>query len=665
MSTVTEHRLDCDLLVAGGGMAGVCCALAAARLGTRVILVQDRAMLGGNASSEIRMHIVGATGLHAGLPLVLEPREGGLIEEIRLELAVRNPQRSAALMDLTLYEFCRAEPNLTLLLNTTVVAARVTAGRITDVTAERPSTEDRFVITAKSFADCTGDGRLALEAGAPFMRGREAADAHGETLAPAAADAKTLGSTILFQAKRHDRPMPYTPPPWVRRFTPADFKFRPFGKGGSDLGLEYGYWWLEWGGHLDTIKDNERIRDELLAIALGIWNHIKNESGLDAAHWALEWIGFLPGKRESRRFIGQHVLTEGDLFTSRAFPDAIAYGGWPIDTHPPEGVDAPDEPPCTQNHLPHLYDIPLRACVASTLRNLFFAGRNISATHIAFASTRVMATCAVIGQGVGTAAALALRAGVEPAAIAADGALVRQIQQRLLRDDAYLIGLPRADADDIACHATVLATSAQSGGEPALVLSAQTRTVHGLPLVSEGGAPSPPRPSIGADGAAPSDSNRPANQWENVLKELETGRTQALYTSAPPERAAPGTHRWMSDPAAGLPATLELRWAAPVTIREVQFIFDTGLHRFLTLSQADGYTARMLWGRPQPETVRDYRLEAETDAGWQLVHREAGNYQRRRVHRLAAVVTARALRLVVEAAHGLDHARVCEVRVYS
>jgi hypothetical protein len=447
----------------------------------------------------------------------------------------------------------------------------------------------------------------------------------------------------MFQARKHDRPMPFVPPPWVRRFAPADFKFRPFGKGGSDLGLEYGYWWLEWGGQLDTIKDNERIRDELLAIALGVWHHIKNESGLDASHWALEWIGFVPGKRESRRFIGQHVLTENDLFASRAFPDAIAFGGWPIDTHPPEGVDASGEPPCTQNHLPHLYDIPLRSCVAATLRNLFFAGRNISATHIAFASTRVMATCAAIGQGVGTAAALALRTGVEPAAIATDRALVGQIQQRLLRDDAYLIGVPRADPDDFAPHATVTASSAQPGGDPALVLSAQTRAVHG--------------PATTGPAAA-------RNQWEDVLKEIETGHARALYTSAPPGRAALGTHRWMSDPAAGFPAMLELRWPTPVTIREIQLIFDTGLHRFLTLSQADGYTARMMWGRPQPETVRDYRLEVATPAGWQLVHAERGNYQRRRVHRLAATVTAHALRVVVEAAHGLDHARVCEVRVY-
>ena len=261
------------------------------------------------------------------------------------------------------------------------------------------------------------------------MRGREGRNAFGEKLAPDRGDGKTLGSTILFQARKHDHAMPYVAPAWVRRFQADDFKLRPFGKSGSDLGLEYGYWWIEWGGCLDTLKDNERIRDELLAITLGVWNYIKNESGLDVSHWALDWIGFVPGKRESRRFTGRHVLTENDLFASRVFPDAIAYGGWPIDTHPPEGVDAPAEAPCMQNHLPWLYDIPLRSCVAATLRNLVFAGRNISATHLAFASTRVMATCAVIGQGVGTAAALALQAKVDPAAMADDAKLTGRLQQ--------------------------------------------------------------------------------------------------------------------------------------------------------------------------------------------------------------------------------------------
>jgi hypothetical protein len=532
-----------------------------------------------------------------------------------------------------------------LLLNTTVTAAAVVDGRIREVVAERPGTEERFTIAARMFADCTGDGRLGVEAGVPFRRGREGREEFDERLAPEKGDACTLGSTILFQARRHERPMPYAAPPWVRRFKAEDFALRPFGKSGSDLGLEYGYWWIEWGGTLDTIKDGERIRDELLAITLGVWNHIKNESGLDAAHWALEWIGFVPGKRESRRLVGQHTLAEGDVLQSRAFADAIAYGGWPIDTHPPAGVDAPAEPPCTQHHLPWLYDIPLRCCVAAKVRNLFFAGRNLSATHLAFASTRVMATCAAVGQGVGTAAALALRAGIEPAAIADDPALMRRVQQRLLRDDAYLIGVARDDAADLAMQAIVRASSAQPGGGPEWVLSRQTRAVQGPGL--EG-------PAVEIAG----------NRWQAVLAEIADGTVRPAYTCAPPDRAYPGVHRWLSDGAAGLPAWLELRWPSLVAVREVQLVFDTGLHRFLTLSPADGYTRRMQWGAPQPETVRDYRLEVQGEAGWVVWHEETGNYQRRRVHQRATASLVSAVRLVVTATHGLDHARVCEVRVY-
>lgn len=616
----SPRELSCDVLVAGGGIAGVCCALAAARLGARVILCQDRAVLGGNASSEVRMHIVGATGLTGGAPLAAELREGGIVEELRLELAVQNPQRAPALMDLVLYDKCRREPNLTLLLNTTVDGAETEGGRVRAVTATRASTEDRFRITAKSSVDCTGDGRLGAEAGAAFRQGREGRDEFGEKLAVASADACTLGSTLLLQARKHDRPMPFVAPPWVRRFTAEDLKLRPYGRPGYDLGLEYGYWWAEWGGCLDTLKDNERIRDELVAITLGVWNHIKNESDLapTAANWALEWIGFLPGKRESRRFVGRHVLCEADVFQSRPQPDAIAFGGWPVDLHPPGGVDARDLPPCDQHHLPHLFDIPLRSCLAREFDNLLFAGRNFSATHVAFASTRVMATCGVVGQGVGTAVALALQAGVAPAEIPERPDLLKAVQQQLLRDDCYLIGVENRDARDLVRQAQrIRASSAQAGGEPELIRSGQTRAVHGV---------------------------------EGLI-------------CAPPDRARPGLHRWMSDPAAGLPAWVEVQWAAPMEVGCVEIVFDTGLHRLLTLSQADGYTAKMLWGRPQPETVRDYRLEASISGQWVEIATVTGNYQRRRVHALAPRKVD-AVRISVSATNGLDHARICEVRCY-
>ena len=615
-------ELSCDLLVAGGGIAGVCCALAAARLGVRVILCQDRSVLGGNASSEVRMHMVGATGLTGGEPLSAELREGGLVEEIRLDLAVHNPQRSPALMDLLLYDKCRREPNLTLLLNTTVDGAEVAGSRVQAVRATRASTEERFRISATSFVDCTGDGRLGVEAGAGFRHGREGQAEFGEQLAVAQPDEKTLGSTILLQARKHDRPMPFVAPPWVRRFRREDFRLRPFGRPGFDLGLEYGYWWAEWGGCLDTVKDNERIRDELLAITLGVWNHIKNESELapTAANWALEWIGFLPGKRESRRFVGRHVLCEGDLFQSRPFADAIAFGGWPVDLHPPGGVDATTLPPCDQHHLPHLYDVPLRACLAREFDNLLFAGRNISATHVAFASTRVMATCGVIGQGVGTAAAVALRAGIVPAELPNRPELMQAVQQQLLRDECYLIGVENLDVHDLVRRAEHCgASSAQAGAGAELIRSGQTRSVHGT--------------------------------GEGIC--------------APPQRARPGNHRWMSEPSAGLPAWIEVRWTKPVEVGAVVLVFDTGLHRLLTLSQADGYTAKMRWGQAQPETVRDYRVECDVRGQWECFAEVKGNHQRRRIHSLATPWTVMAIRVVVTATNGLDHARLCEIRCYA
>lgn len=346
------------------------------------------------------MHIVGADGGRQGSPLEMEAREGGIIEEIRLETAVRNPQRAASMLDLVFYEKCRAEPDLTLLLNTTLTGVELDGDRVTRAVAEKPGTEERFNLEAKVFVDCTGDGRLAAEAGVPFTHGREDKKAHGEEGAREIADHQTLGSTLLFEARKHDRPMPFIPPPWVRQFTPEELRLRlRLNPNQVDAGLEYGFWWVEWGGQIDTIQDNDQIRDELLAIILGVWDYVKNSGNVpETDNWALDWFGFVPGKRESRRFHGHHQLTEGDVLACREFPYANAYGGWPLDLHPPSGVDATDEPPCTKRDVPHVYDIPLSSCFAGNRSNVLFAGRNI-------ASTRVMATGATIGEGVGGAAA--------------------------------------------------------------------------------------------------------------------------------------------------------------------------------------------------------------------------------------------------------------------
>lgn len=334
------HLVNCDVLVAGGGLSGVCGAISEARAGVEVVLCQDRPVLGGNASSEIRMPVIGANWNRPHLPLELEARESGIIEEIRLENAFRNPRRSPTLFDLILSEKCLAEPKLKLLLNTRLLRAKVSDALISSVTAVRVSTEDNFEIHAHAFVDCTGDGGLGVAAGAEYVHGRESQSQFGEPSALDQADGKTLGSSLLFMGRKHDRPMRFIPPTWARKFTAEDFIDRECVGPTENPGWEYGFWWLSSGGHLDTIKDNETIRHELLAILMGIWDYIKNGGDHGADYWALEWFRSVPGKRESRRFVGQYVLAESDLMESREFSGAISYGGWSMERQSPEGFVA-------------------------------------------------------------------------------------------------------------------------------------------------------------------------------------------------------------------------------------------------------------------------------------------------------------------------------------
>ena len=213
---------EVDLLVCGGGMSGVCAAIAAARNGAKTLLVQDRSRLGGNASSEIKMHIVGADmhGSRSGW------REGGLIEEIRLEDAARNPHRSWELFDLLLYDLCMREENLELLLDTSIYAATTEEGKITTAYCRCDKTETIYEVKPKLCVDATGDGRLAFECGAEFREGREPRSMYDEPLALEEGDDQSQGCSILFTAKKHDRPIPFTPPSWARKITENDLLFR-------------------------------------------------------------------------------------------------------------------------------------------------------------------------------------------------------------------------------------------------------------------------------------------------------------------------------------------------------------------------------------------------------------------------------------------------------
>ena len=607
--------LKTDVLVAGGGISGVVCALSAARNGAQVILCQDRPLLGGNASSEVRMHVVGANSGRPCSDLKLEPRESGIVEEIRLENSMRNAQRSPSMFDFILYQKCREEENITLMLNTSVAGVEKEGSRITCVEALRLSTEDRFEITAEIYVDCTGDSTLATAAGAACFEGREDKELFGESLAQDEADHKGLGSTLLFMARKHDKPMPFKPPAWARKFTEDDFKLRPHATGGVDYGLEYGFWWIEWGGQFDTIRQNEMIRDELLAIVMGIWDHIKNDGDHDAEYWALDWFGAVPGKRESRRLIGHHVLNEGDVMQSRAHADAIAYGGWPIDLHPPEGVDRPEESPCVQHPVPWIFDIPLGCCIARDLDNLMFAGRNLSATHVAFASTRVMATCGVVGEGVGVTAAKAALSGMTPNQIRENPQAMAEVQSQLLKQDAFLIGKRLKDENDLALRATITASSETAEGPATNVVSGLNRAMH-----------------------------------------EERGVTA--------DRVIEGTHRWISEAKDKAP-WIVLRWAEPVPLKRIELVFDTGLHRQLTLTQSDAYRAKMCWGSGQPEAVKHYEVQLEADGEWATVASEDQQWQRRASHSLKDSNACSAVRIRVRETWGGESARIVRIGAFA
>lgn len=434
---LTTKLLTCDLCVIGGGLAGMAAAISAAREGLRVVLMHERPVLGGNASSEIRMWISGAQGE--------DNRETGLPEEIELENMYRNPTKSYAVWDTVLYDFVRREPNIRLLLNCACFDAETESGvfphgrtgRITCVTGYQMTTQCFWEIHASFFCDCSGDSILAPLTGAEFRIGREAAEEFGELSSVKTPDRKTMGMSCLLQGRETTRAVTYTPPAWHTPLRDGDFENRM-----PDLyDAAENFWYLELGGDRDSIGDTETLRDELLALATGTWDYIKNSGRFQADNWDLDFLGFLPGKRESRRMVGEYIVTQRDISEGRIFEDEIAYGGWPLDDHYPEGFYHKGVPN-TNYATPAPYSLPYRALYSKNVDNLFFAGRNISMTHMAMSSIRVMATCALLGEAVGKAAAIALGSRMTPHDVYLEK--MDLLQQKLLDADCFLPSRTRA-----------------------------------------------------------------------------------------------------------------------------------------------------------------------------------------------------------------------------
>lgn len=410
----------------------MCAAIAAARQGRTVSLIQNRPVLGGNSSSEIRVWTRGSTG---GGNLFSE--EMGILGELKLANQYKNPEGNPILWDEILLDAVYQEHAISLFLNTLVVDVAHQDGHIQSLTALEINSERRFQFRSPVYVDATGDGFIAASAGLSYVIGKECNGTYGEEHAPAQFEPTTQGCTILMTFIKRDRPVAFVPPSYAY---PIEYIEKLLNKGGrmvSEKSNGCDFWWVEFGGQKDTINEIASITLELKRLTLGIYNYIKNSGKFDADTLELNWTGSLPGKRESRRFVTEYVLTETDILQNRAFDDVAFHGGWYLDFHPSEGIYSKADF-CTQIPV-DLYGIPLRCLFSSQIDNLLVCGRILGASHAAFASTRIMDTCALSGQAAGTAASVLVSDQLKTPDLL-DKSVYARIQALLVEGDMLLPG---------------------------------------------------------------------------------------------------------------------------------------------------------------------------------------------------------------------------------
>ena len=604
---IKDVCLETEIVVCGGGLSGVCTAVAAARHGSKVILIQDRPMLGGNTSSEMRMGIVGVREDQC--------QEAGIIEEMQCRNFRYNPLQRYTLWDDIIYSTVIEEPNIKLLLNTTIEDVVMDGANIAAVKCWNINAYTRYKISGKLFVDCTGDGILRLS-GAKYRRGSEDKYEFNETFVTnEKANANTMGNSILLQLRRCEEHRSFKAPDWAYHFTDEDFaemrkfedvkkypQFADLGEtkassfrvkdinGRDSLKLNYkiintpvdnNFWWIECSGiDFDTIFDANEAQFELKKIAYGIWEYMKNNVE-ECKTYELDWMGSLPGKRESTRYIAPHILTQDDVTSGGHFEDVVAYGGWTLDNHDSRGFHSKGLA-SVEHFVGQGYGIPYDCLYSVNVPNLMFAGRDISASHMAFSATRVMATCALIGQAVGTAADMIIKYDTTPAGIRKD--YIAELQDKLEQDDCMLPYRWRKVGD--------------------LTLSAKT-AVENEPMRN------------GID-----------REWE--------GEDNGVYT-------VPGE------------TNLSYTWKKPVTISGARFIFDSDF-------KVRGKRMRKLEATPEyckmpSEMAQDFHVEVLVGKEWVKVAEVNDNW--RRLSRVSfEPVQAKGIRLVVDSTWGAEKAHV-------
>lgn len=609
------QEVSYDIVVVGGGMAGLCAAISAARHGANVALVHARPVLGGNASSEIRIHISGADQSLRQTDYA----ESGLLYELMLENKSRNDTFNYSIWDMVLFEAAKNEKNLTVYLNCPMFDCSVDGDIITSISCFQETTELTLKISAPLFVDATGNGTLGYFAGADYTQGSESNKEYGEPHAPDQPNNERMGNTILMKAVDTGHPVKYEPPAFAKKLTEHQLRYRVHSKtmkvdasmapdpeewlrlsACSCAAVDYGYWWLElMGDGDDIIPDYEKIRDDLMAYAYGLWDHIKNGGQHGAENFALEWVGALPGMRESRRLLGDYVLNECDILEHRQFDDAVAYGGWCVDLHAPHGLLDFDVLPSDCHHFTGVYTIPYRSYYSRNIRNLFLAGRDISTSKLGLASTRILGCCAVGGQAVGTAAALCVKYHVLPRELAPH---IPEVQQLLLKDDAFLPNILNQDEKDFARKATFTASSAKSNGTPQNVVNGVSR------------------------------------------------------------KLGDKTNAWISNGLSANGETLCMKLDAPHTISELRLTFDSNFAYPIRVTMSANRQAQQRIGVP-PELVKDYTITAFRNGKAVYTKEIKDNHQR---HNVVAIPPTEcdAIEFRFTATNGAADVTVYEVRAY-
>lgn len=610
-----------SVLVVGGGMSGLCAALACARHGIDTALVNSRPMLGGNASSEIRIHISGAD------QGTKQPdyAEGGIVYELMLENKSRNENFSYSIWDMILFEAAQKQEHLTVYHNTVMYDCETDGQRITAINCVQETTEMRLRLSADIFVDATGNGTLGYYAGAEYRTGSEPKSEFHEPHAPEQANHDRMGNTIMMLAKDLGHPVPFQKPAFAKHLTekqlakrihcldmrdkidvsdspdPEEYKRTSMI---SSAASDYGYWWCElMGDGDDIIPEFETIRDQLMAYAYGIWDHIKNNDEHVHDHHsenlALDWVGALPGMRESRRLEGDYMLTENDVLDHRIFEDAICYGGWCVDLHAPHGLLDEDRLPSDCSFYKGVYTIPYRSYYSRNIDNLMLAGRDISASRLAMASSRILGCCAIGGEAVGLAAARCIEHGVDPRGLAP---YIPEVQQDILRDGGYLPGFKNEDPDDLARSASFTASSHKPGCEPEKVANGISR-------------------KMGDD-----------------------------------------MNGWVSEGLGDGGETLTMSLKNPAALHELRFVFHSDFRYPIRVTMSPNRQAQQRPGVPA-ELVKDYTVELVRDGQTVKTIAVTGNHQRLNVLDFDPTLCD-TVRLRVLSTNGAPDVTVFEVRAY-